>query len=139
MDNLPIKDIAIGVIGAVLGAFVVSAGAFGWRFATESRRAAKVAREAERKQWHSGDPQQRSNLTLGYLFTVVSHFLIANLFWLIPDLLDAFATTARGAISPSDQWTHFFWISAAIFRFVSLVFFFLGIGQIIRYAALTRP
>jgi hypothetical protein len=139
MDNLPIKEIAIGVVGAVLGAVVVSAGALGWRFATESRKAAKAAREAERTQWRSGDTQKRSNLTLQYLFAVMSYFLVANLFWLIPDVLEASSAAVRGAVSPSDQWMHLFWMSATISRFVSLIFFFLGLGRILRYASLTRP
>jgi len=134
MGTLPIKDIAIGIIGAVLGAVVVSLGAGTLRIAAKSRKAIKAKREAHRSLWHSGDTLKRVNVTLEYLFVVLSHFLVANLFWLIPDVVEAFTRTGM----PGSTDERFFWPFALVFRLVSLIFFFLGIGRIVRYASVIR-
>jgi len=138
--EIPIKDLTIGVVSAVIGAAVVGVGASGWKFATESRKAAKQAREAEITDWKSGDATKQANVTLRYIFAILAHFLIANLFWLVPDLLDAFATASQtqGIFVSGETWAGWSWVLALIFRFISLIFFFLGLGRIVRFVFLEK-
>jgi hypothetical protein len=138
--EIPARDLIIGVIGAVIGAWIVSAGASGVRFLTESRKVRREKAEAQASHWRKADAATQSRITGQYIFAVLSHFLLANLFWLVPDLLEAFSRTGemKGLINLGDQWMSWFWLLAFIFRFISLVFFFLGLGRIVRYTSLSR-
>ena len=73
------RDFIIGVIGSVVGAFIVYVGSYGLKLTSAARKRFREERLAEKQTWAEGDPNVRQNITNHYLFTVLKHMLLANL------------------------------------------------------------
>ncbi len=130
-------NIAIGVISSVIGALFVFAGQYGIRIRKKAVEKNVFVKKKEEQQWKTNDFGIRQGITNKYLFIILRYLFLANMFWLVPEFLvkiymlsDAFFN-----IYPYEEISYTIGI---LLRLSSLVLFFLGLGNILRYMKLRQ-
>ncbi len=124
-------EIIIGVVGSVVGAFLVYVGSYGLKLTSTARKRLREERLAEQQTWSEGDPSVRQNITNYYLFTVLKHLFLANLFWVAGEIGSYQLSTQL------DSATIYNYLNTG-FGALSLIFFYLGLGTTLRFIKLTR-
>jgi hypothetical protein len=126
MDDRLIRDLVIGTAGSIIGAILLFLSTVGFRLTTVARDKLKQQREQEIRTWETGDSSTRQNITNDYLFAILKHMLLANMFWVLgeglPDIV---------AVSVRSEGLYLFLF--AFGRALSLFFFILGLGKALRY------
>ena len=126
MDERLFRDLIVGSAGSIIAAIVIFLSTYGFRFSAAARNKLKQQREQEVEGWRSGDTSVRQSITNDYLFTILKHMLIANMFWVLGEgLPEVVAVPLR-----SDR---LYLVLFAFGRGLSLLFFFLGLSKVLRY------
>jgi len=132
-----ITNLIIGIIGSVIGAIVIFIGQFGLKIKKKSKEISKKEKEDEELNWELGSLEEKSSITNKYLFIILKYLFLANLLWVIPEFLESiyyFAIEMNTHITNDTKMI--IAIVSAIFRIISLILFYLGIGNIARYMRL---
>jgi hypothetical protein len=126
MDERLFRDLIVGSAGSIIAAIVIFLGTYGFRFSSVARDKLKQQREQEVEGWRSGDATIRQSITNDYLFTILKHMLLANMFWVLGEGLPEFV-----AVPLRSERLYLFLF--AFGRGLSLLFFFLGLSKVLRY------
>jgi hypothetical protein len=132
MDDRLIRDLTIGITGSIIGAFIVFLVGYGFRFTKAARAKSKEKRNAEVRTWQEATQTAQQNITNDYLFTILKYYLIANLFWVFGEVTPEIVY--RGTRSEIFYFSLF-----AIGRILSLLFFFIALGKVLRYMRIRNP
>jgi hypothetical protein len=128
-----IEQLWIGIVGSVIGALVVYFAQYGFRLRAKQRQRAREIYAREKENWQSGNPVARQEIANHYLFAILRNFVLGELLWLTPDMLE-YMTYA--IINKPERFEDpFLWVNA-IGYVLSLFFFYLALGTILRYARL---
>jgi len=117
-----IPDFWQGVLASLVAAAIL--GLIGFVFKISSKQVQRRNQKTREyvnqlEQKLSGkDPSERTEAAVTFIFHALKNFFIGNIFWVLPEALDAFL-----------------WGFPPVFaiKFVSLAFFFLGLTWIYRY------
>jgi hypothetical protein len=128
MDSLA-RDIIIGAVGSVLGAFFVFLGSQGWQLNKAVREKRQSLRRREEEQWRTRNMGIRQGITNVYLFEILKYLLFGNLFLALPTI-----TTFLDFTSPSGFVAYR--IILTIGGGLAFACFFVGLGRASRYIRL---
>jgi hypothetical protein len=129
------RDIFIGTIGSIIGALIVFIATSGFRLNKRARERSRARRAAEEKCWREGGISQRQEITNEYLFNILKHMLLGNLFWAMGGM---FASLFYSFIWEASLWTRRINTLVGITNALGAFFFAIGLAWVLRYARLKR-
>lgn len=139
MENLG-YTLAVGALGSVLGAVIVAFGKNGWHFTLRSLRETRQRFNQEREGYTNASIQEQTKITNDYLFSALRFLFVANLTWILPDFIDAALNTSilsGASLDTQEVWTGF-WYASVFFKGSGVLFFYFGLGRIVRYVRISR-
>lgn len=136
MENLG-TALAIGAVGSLIGSVITAFGSYGLRFTRETIETAKGRFQAETDTFHNGGFIGRTAITNDYLFSALRYLFAGNLFWILPEFVDAALTTTIETVGvdelDTEQVRSGFWILSLFLKGIGVLLFYFGLGQIARW------
>ncbi len=139
MENLAFT-VLVGVVSSVFGAMAVAFGQSGWRSVLSLKKASREALVSEREKYQGADKIEKSLIANEYLFSAIRCLLVANLLWVLPEVVDAVlnATAHYGLeFSQTQEVWSGFWVFRLIATTCSLFVFYIGFGRIVRFTKIS--
>lgn len=131
MESLT-KDLAVAIVGAVIGAALVYLFSIGFRVTKESGEVRRAMRAKENDEWQSGDALKRQRIFNSYLFSVLRYFIVGN-------ILIALATTMGDLdVRPQSAPLTILDYVYATFDMAGVLFYLVTFSQILRFTKLLR-
>lgn len=124
MDNVVFYNIASGAIGSVIGAAIVALASRGWK-TISSPKASAERWQKELEYWRTGEIGKRQAIANEYLFRILRYLFIGSILWIFPEIVDPFGLSMLFRL-----------YVRTISLCGGLFFFFMGLGNILRYAKL---
>lgn len=124
-----VRDIVIGAFGSILGALIVFFASYRHGSKKERLKNSVQFDEKERERWKTMHIGIRQGITNEYIFSALWHLFIANMMWVGSEALSPL-------IGKASQSEGVYYLLNSTGLFLCLLFFFLGLGQIIRYMRL---
>lgn len=124
-----VHELIVGAAGSVIGAAVVYFASSAAGIGKEARREAAERQNLEIDLWKTRKIQVRMEITNNYLFEVLKAFLFGSILTIIPSI-------CAMAINP--YMGGGIYVIFAGLTAVGLIYYFIGLGYVIRYLAIRR-
>jgi hypothetical protein len=124
-----VRELTVGVAGSVIGAAIVYFASSAASFGKSARQQLEEKRKLEIDLWKTRKIQVRMEITNYYLFEVLKAFLFGSILTIIPGI---------GALAISQYGGGAIYLVLASLTAVGLVYYFVGLGHVLRYLAIRR-
>jgi hypothetical protein len=124
-----VRELIVGAAGSVVGAAIVYFASSAASVGNSARKQSEEKRKLEIALWKTRKIQVRMEITNYYLFEVLKAFLFGSILTIIPSI---------GALAISQYAGGAIYLVLAGLTAIGLVYYFIGLGHVLRYLAIRR-